>query len=112
MELKLVHPLDLEFACHTMVTEQSNFKQWQQRQWKCLARHIKKLRSFSQYYRPLRTATAVKVATDVDPGVLDVINRSMAWSDCELQWLPTIGVDIVGTLPVTGVFREASIAPE
>ena len=102
-------PLDLEFACMVMASHSAPnaYKDWQRWHLRILRKHLRGLHAFVEFYEPLRAAVALTTAATVSPGHIDLLNRSIAWPDFELPWMPTVGVNVINAIPQVGIVRES-----
>ncbi len=101
---------DLDFACRMMV-KQTNYGLWQKQQWRVLMACMRCSRELGVLLEACRSVMARTVAPDLNPHFLDLAGRSVGWPDLEVPWAACCGVNVVGEVPMTGVFRQADVQP-
>ena len=55
---------------------------------------------------------AKAVAPGVHVGLIAGLVYATAWPDVDLPWMFVDGAEIVGNIPVTGIFRETEVLAE
>ena len=107
LDLPVVLPDDLDFACRFSVKAGTRFANFQRSQVRLLRGASDKLHSLQVFFDSRRTTAAIAACSTVRPHVLDLASRIMRCPDVSLPWLATVGVPIVGNIPPTGIFRDA-----
>merc|ERR1739846_287063 len=77
---------------------------------------VRALSAFAKELAPLTAAmrawaspAAAAVAPGVEVGLIAGLVYATAWPDVDMPWLFVDGADIVGDIPVAGVFRTAEV---
>merc|ERR1712242_499602 len=76
---------------------------------RALGAFAKELAPLSEAMRAWASPAALAVAPDVEVGLIAGLVYATACPDVDLPWLFVDGADIVGDIPVAGIFRPAVV---
>ena len=104
-------PLDAAFCCHQMVTQHS-FSNWQRKHIALLKHYCAKLAPLAAVFAAVQDPDDSVVCSRVSPTVLDGITKSVVWTDVGHSWIPVVGVNVAGDMPVCGIYQHENKQPE
>ena len=86
-----------------------DYKTWQQAQLSKLKTLCSRSSGLQDIFNEARIGEARDVCPDVNPAAIACLSRSNFWPDEELEWVPVVGVPIIGTILPSGIYRQADI---